>query len=76
MTYLHEVVIDQIDDLQVPGQDAAKHICRPALKSLWQDGVVGVSAAAIGDVPGLRNSLRIMNQKVPETISRAIGTLA
>ena len=69
-------MVDQIDDLQVPGQDSAEHICRPALKSLWQDGVVGVGAAAIGDVPGLRNSLRLKNQKVPETISRAYGTLA
>lgn len=32
--YLHEVVVDQVDDLQMPWQDVADHIGLPALKGL------------------------------------------
>ena len=56
-SHLHEVVVDQVDDLQVPGQDSAEHVGRPALEGLGQDGVVGVSAAPSSDVPGLPRNI-------------------
>jgi len=54
INYLHEVVVDQVDDLQMPGQDVAQHVGWPTLKGLRQDGVVGVGAAASRDVPSLQ----------------------
>ena len=50
----HEIVIDEIDDLHMPWQNVSNHLSGPPLKSLWQDGVVGVSTALVGDVPGLK----------------------
>ena len=47
-------MIDEIDDLHMPWQDVSNHLSGPPLKSLWQDGVVGVSTALVGDVPGLK----------------------
>ena len=52
-SYVHEVVVDQVDDLQVPGQDGSDHLGGPALQGLGEDGVIGVRAAPAGDVPGL-----------------------
>ena len=49
-------MIDEIDDLHMPWHDVSNHLSGPPLKSLRQDGVVGVSTALVGDVPGLKKS--------------------
>ena len=46
-------MVDEIDDLQVPGQDATNHLSGPALQGLRKNGVIGVGAAPCSDVPGL-----------------------
>lgn len=50
---LKMVVVDLIDDLQMPGQDVLEHGGRPALKGLRQDRVIGVGTDARGQAPGL-----------------------
>ena len=54
--YLHKVVVDEIDDLQMSWQDVSDHVSGPPLKSLRQDGVVGVGTATVGDVPSLEKN--------------------
>ena len=39
---LQEVAVDQIDDLQMPRQQALEHRHRPCLERLGQQGVIGV----------------------------------
>ena len=57
--YLHKVVVDEIDDLQMSWQDVSNHIGGPSLKSLRQDGVVGVGTATVGDVPSLKKTFSL-----------------
>jgi len=57
--YLHEVVVDEVDDLQMSGQNLLKHVSWPAFQSLWKDGVIGVGAATGSDVPGLERTGRL-----------------
>ena len=47
-------MIDEIDDFQMPWQNISNHLSGPPLKSLRQDGVIGVRTATVGDVPGLK----------------------
>ena len=54
-SYLHVVVIDQVDDFQVPGQEFAQHVDRPPLQGLGQNGVIGVSARLLGQLPCLQS---------------------
>ena len=57
--YLHKVVIDEVNDLHVPGQDFLKHISVPTFQSLWENRVVRVSTAPRCDVPSLSKRLKL-----------------
>ena len=50
---LQELVVDPVDDLQMPRQQPAEHLDRPDLERLGQQSVAGVGEALAGDVPGL-----------------------
>ena len=44
--------IDFIDDLQMPGQDSAHHINRPAFQGFRHQGMIGIGKGIDGNVPG------------------------
>ena len=48
------MVIDQVDDLQVPWQQTLHHVGSPSFQSLRENGVVGVRIASIGNLPCLK----------------------
>ncbi len=50
---LQELLVDPVDDLQVPRQQPTEQIDRPDLEGLRQQGVAGVREALLGDGPGL-----------------------
>ena len=50
---LEELLVDPVDDLQVPRQEASEQVDRPDLQSLGQQGVAGVGEALLGDGPRL-----------------------
>ena len=49
-------MVDEIDDFQMSWQNVSNHISGPPLKSLGQDGVIGVGTAPSGYVPGLKSN--------------------
>lgn len=51
--YVKVVLVDLVDDLQVPWQQGLQQLHRPALQSLRQHSVVGVGKGSSGQVPGL-----------------------
>ena len=52
-TYLHEEVVDHVDDVQMSRKMLTENIDCPALQGLWQNGMVGVGATFLRDLPGL-----------------------
>jgi len=50
---VQEAGVDLVDDLQVPRQDRAEHLERPALQRLGQQRVVGVGEGLPRYLPGL-----------------------
>lgn len=58
MPYVEVVLVDLVDDLQVPGQQGLQQLHGPALQSLRQHRVVGVGEGAPRQVPGLRGGGR------------------
>ena len=50
---LHVEVVDLVDDLKMAREEVLHQVHRPSLEGLRQDGVVGVGAHLLGDVPGL-----------------------
>lgn len=61
-TYIEVGLVDLVDDLQVSGQEVLQQLHRPALQRLGEDGVVGVSEGAPGEVPGLQRRTYIFVQ--------------
>lgn len=51
--FLHEVVVDQVNDLQMSREQVLKHLTRPLLQSLWQHGVIRVAEGLIHQPPSL-----------------------
>ena len=47
-------MIDEVDDFQMSWEKILQHFRGPTLQSLWEDGVVGVGARGLGDLPGLK----------------------
>ena len=57
--YLHKVVIDEVDDLHVPGQDFLEHVSVPTFQGLRENRVVRVSTAPSRDVPSLSKTSHV-----------------
>lgn len=55
-TDLQVAPVDLVDNFQVTGQQMSKQLDWPALQSFREDCVIGVSAGAHTDVPGLHNN--------------------
>ena len=53
LRFLQVVVVDQIDDLQMPRQQPAEQLDRPAFQRFRQQRVVGVAQRGARDRPGL-----------------------
>lgn len=53
--------VDLVDDVQVARQEVLEEVYRPALQSLWQDGVVSVGTGTHSDVPSLQGKKRHEN---------------
>lgn len=53
-TYVQELGIDLVDDLQMTRQQVAQHANRPAFQSFWQHGMVRVGESSDADVVRLR----------------------
>ena len=49
----HELLVDPVDDLEVPRQQLAQELHRPDLEGLGQQGVARVREALLRDGPGL-----------------------
>ena len=56
-SHLQEERVDPVDDLEMPGQEIAEQIHRPALQSLGQHSVVGVGASLHCELTGLNGRL-------------------
>jgi len=48
---LKKLIVDAIDDLEVPRQQAAEQFGRPDLECLWEQGVARVGEDLLGDRP-------------------------
>ena len=52
-SYLHEFLIDFVDDLEMSWEEGLQHGHGPALECLGEQSVVGVGEGAHADIPGL-----------------------
>ena len=52
-------MVDEVDDLHVPGQDLLKHVRVPSFQGLGENGVVRVSTAPSRDVPSLSKTSQV-----------------
>ena len=52
-------MIDEVDDLHVPGQDFLEHVSVPTFQGLGENRVVRVSTAPSRDVPSLSKRLKL-----------------